>query len=68
MYEYCFFVETFNGISSKVIKVDGTGQTELQVNGGLLNLVTSLNTLGSEGWNCIGYDSNYRNNLNFWTL
>lgn len=68
MYEYCFIVESFDGLKSKVIMVNGTGETTLKVESGLTNLITALNDLGSQGWECIGYDSQYRNNINFWTM
>lgn len=68
MYEFCFVVETFDGIKSVVSKIDSTGETVLKVETGLVHLVNVLNDLGSEGWECVGYNTGYRNALNFWTF
>lgn len=68
MYDYCFIAETFDGIKSVVTKIDSTGETVLKIETGLVNLIKALNDLGSDGWEVVGYNSGYRNTLNFWTL
>jgi len=68
MFEYCFLIETFDGIKSVVTRVDSTGDKILEISTGMVNLIGALNTLGAEGWECVGYNSGYRNTLNFWTL
>ncbi len=68
MFEYCFLVEAFDGIDNRMLLVNSEGQTELDSSAGLLNAVTVLNQLGAEGWECVGYNFNIRNNLNFWTM
>ncbi len=68
MFEYCFLIETYDGIKSVVTRVDSTGETVLNISNGLAGLIGALDTLGLDGWECIGYDAGYRNSLNFWTL
>lgn len=68
MYEFCFLIETFDGVKSVVTLVDSTGEKSVDVNTGLLNLITVLNDLGSKGWECVGYSAGFRNTLNFWTM
>jgi hypothetical protein len=51
-----------------VLPVNSEGKTEAYSPAGLLNAVTVLNELGSNGWECVGYNFNIRNNLNFWTM
>jgi len=68
MFEYCFLIETYDGIKSVVTRVDSTGETVLNISNGLAGLIGALDTLGLDGWERIGYDAGYRNSLNFWTL
>jgi hypothetical protein len=44
MFEYCFLIETYDGIKSVVTRVDSTGETVLNISNGLAGLIGALDT------------------------